>query len=380
MNSTDSLAVKSTSLPDPPNADMAASQDMQRSGLDSNAPLSVTLCTPNERKTWNDFVRSHPFGNFYHLYEWSDANRRGLGLESHYLIARRGHEATGVLPLTFVSSPLFGRILCSMPFVNFGGPCHQDDAAGSALLAAATETARTLHADYIELRCAGQIRTDWPVSHRKISMKLTLNPDPDVIWNAFTSKHRTAIRRSYKNDLSVRSGGRELLPLFYQMMQVSWRALGTPLYHPKYFDEICRVFGDGVRIFICYQGSTPIAAALNGYFKDTVEGMWAGGTDSARTLQANYVLYWEMIKDACERGYVHYHLGRSTADSGAEDFKKKWNATSSQLHWYYHLPSGGALPGLNVDNPKYKAAIAAWQRLPLWMTRLVGPHLARLIP
>ncbi len=59
------------------------------------------------------------------------------------------------------------------------------------------------------------------------------------------------------------------------------------------------------------------------------------------------------------RGCTRYHLGRSTADSGAEDFKKKWNATASQLYWYFHRPSGGEMPQLNVDNPKYKLAIQA---------------------
>ena len=38
------------------------------------------------------------------------------------------------------------------------------------------------------------------------------------------------------------------------------------------------------------------------------------------------------------------------------------------------------MPQLNVDNPKYKLAIDIWRRLPLWVTRIVGPPLARVIP
>jgi hypothetical protein len=87
-----------------------------------------------------------------------------------------------------------------------------------------------------------------------------------------------------------------------------------------------------------------------------------------------------MIRDACSRGYRSYHLGRSTAESGAEDFKKKWNAQSRQLYWYTWCPDGAAAPGLNVDNPKYRLAISTWKKLPLWATRLVGPIIARGIP
>jgi lipid II:glycine glycyltransferase (peptidoglycan interpeptide bridge formation enzyme) len=108
--------------------------------------------------------------------------------------------------------------------------------------------------------------------------------------------------------------------------------------------------------------------------------MWAGATPEGRQLNANYVLYWEMIKDACERGFDCYHLGRSTAGSGAEQFKKKWNTETRQLYWYHSRPDGQVKPVVNVDNPKFRLAIAAWRRLPLWATRMIGPPLARVIP
>jgi hypothetical protein len=75
-----------------------------------------------------------------------------------------------------------------------------------------------------------------------------------------------------------------------------------------------------------------------------------------------------------------FHLGRSTAGSGSEWFKSRWNAEAQQLYWYFHMPDGGAMPELNVDNPKYKLAIAAWRRLPLWLVRKLGPPIARCIP
>ncbi len=63
-----------------------------------------------------------PQGSFYHLHEWSGINQHALRNPSFNLIARAGGEIRGVLPLTLVASPLFGRVLCSMPFVNYGGP------------------------------------------------------------------------------------------------------------------------------------------------------------------------------------------------------------------------------------------------------------------
>lgn len=342
--------------------------------------ISVGPVAPNDAAEWNAFLSTREDGSFYHLYEWLDINAQALGHESPYLRARTRGQIVGVLPLTFVSSRLFGRILCSAPFVNFGGPCAIGDEVTQKLLDAARAKAAELRADYLELRCARAIETDMPVSLRKISMTIDLQPDPDVLWNKFTSKHRTNIRRSFKNGLEVRSGHMELLPTFYALMEQSWRSLGTPLYRRGYFERILADLPEHTRIFVCYRGDEAIATAFNGYFNGTVEGLWAGGTPEARALQANYVLYWEMIRDACVRGCARYHLGRSTADSGAEDFKKKWNATSSQLYWYFHRPRGGEMPALNVDNPKYRLAIDIWRRLPIQATRMLGPPLARLIP
>ena len=38
------------------------------------------------------------------------------------------------------------------------------------------------------------------------------------------------------------------------------------------------------------------------------------------------------------------------------------------------------MPEVNPKNPKYRAAIAVWQRLPLGLTRLRGPMIVQYIP
>lgn len=354
---------------------------MQTAAALSDAATSVaSVGEATDPLAWNAYVAGHAGGTFYHLHEWSRINRELFGHEGRMLVARSGATVVGCLPLTLVSSRLFGRILCSMPFVNYGGPCADSPAIAAQLVDAARELAGSTKSDYLELRCAVPLATDMPVSTRKISMTLALDADPEKIFNKYTTKHRTNIRRSYKNELTVRSGGAELLPTFYAIMEESWRSLGTPLYSRRYFETILGTFPDYTRIYVCSQRDTPVAVAFNGEFNGTVEGMWAGGTAASRGLQANYVLYWEMIQDACKRGLKRFHLGRSTSDSGAEDFKKKWNAETLQLYWYHHRPDGGPPPALNVDNPKFRLAIAAWRRMPMWMTRVIGPKIARGIP
>lgn len=342
--------------------------------------LTIAACGDADRAGWNAFLATQSNGSFYHLFDWQKVNGSILRHRCLPLLARADARIVGVLPLVLVESRLFGRILCSMPFVNFGGPCAVDDTVAQALVRASLAKADELQVDYLELRCTTPLQIEQQPSLRKISMTINLAPDPDTLWNGFTSKHRKNVKRAYKNDLQVKSGGVELLPEFYALMEESWRNLGTPLYSRSYFEAVLQTFPDSTRIFVCHRQNQPIAVALTGYFNGVVEGLWAGGGLLARQLDANYVLYWEMIRDACLRGCRTFHLGRSTADSGGEEFKRKWNAEAQQLYWYFHRPRGGEMPALNVDNPKYRLAITAWRRLPLPLTRLVGPPLARLIP
>jgi FemAB-related protein (PEP-CTERM system-associated) len=328
---------------------------------------------------WNAFVNLCPQANFYQRYEWAHVNREHLGHRTHFLLAERGDAVAGVLPLVRVRSLLFGDVLASMPFVNFGGAAGVDEATEDALVDAAREYAERFRCHYLQIR-ATRPYDDFQVTTDKVSMTVDLDPDPEALMRAFSTKHRTNIRRAQKNGITVRAGGAELLTDFYTTLSASWQYLGTPLYGLRYFQDIVRRFGDDVRIFVAYHEGVPVATAFNGQFRDTVEGMWAGVHPRFQGLQPNYVLYWEMIRDSCERGLKYFHLGRSTKDSGAARFKEKWTARPQQLYWNYSLVRAKELPGLNPDNPRYERAIRTWRRLPLGVLRLVGPPLARLIP
>ncbi|ACL73447.1 FemAB-related protein, PEP-CTERM system-associated [Thioalkalivibrio sulfidiphilus HL-EbGr7] len=344
------------------------------------APLLVEDIGDDQGAAWDAFLGTQPRGSFYHLHGWRGINQTQFGHRCHYLAARRQGRIEGVLPLVLLSSRLFGRILCTLPFVNFGGIVAANGQAESSLLREAAATADRLDADYLEIRAANPLDTDMAASLHKVSMTIHLDPDPDTLWKAFASKHRTNVRRVYKHDVQVHAGGMDLLDEFYDVLAESWRNLGTPIYRKAYFREILSRFPDKTRIFVCRQGDKPISVAFNGEYNGVVEGMWLGSRPEARQLQASYALYWEMIKDACERGFSRFHLGRSTVDSGGEGFKKKWNAEATQLYWYHYMPKGGPAPQLNVDNPKFRLAIAAWRRMPLKATTLIGPLISRSIP
>lgn len=344
----------------------------------TRAGTVVELCFAAE--PWDSYLDSQPAASFYQRYGWKRINEECLGHKTYYLVARSAGTVVGALPLVYLKSLLFGRILCSLPFVNYGGPSARDAAVEERLMEEACRIVAREQMDYLELRTDRPLAGELPTRRHKVSMVLELDPDPDILWRAYDTKHRTAIRRAYKNNLRALAGGAELLEDYYRVMALSWRALGTPLYRKRYFAAILREFPTQTGIFVLYQGERPVAAAFNGYYKDVVEGMWAGVDWSCRRLQPTTVLYWEMIKHACEHGYLRYHFGRSTVDSGGEFFKSKWNAEPKQLYWQYCLGRKKLLPRLDVGNPRYQALMKIWRRLPQSVVSAIGPPLARLIP
>jgi FemAB-related protein (PEP-CTERM system-associated) len=342
--------------------------------------LRLVACDERWREAWDGYVARSSQASFYHRYAWRDVNARELDHRTFALGAVAGEQLVGLLPIVQVDTLLFGNLGCSMPFLNFGGPCADTPAIEAALLTEAAAIVAREQMAYLELRSSRHLGEQFPVSLNKVSLTVRLAPDPDTLWTGFRTAHRQDIRRAYKDGFTGRLGGGELLGAFYDVLAESWRDLGTPLYRRRYFESIVEAFGDAIRIGLVYKGSDVAAAQMSAYHGDTAEGMWLGTRAKYRRQMAGYILYWELLKDACEHGLRTYHLGRSTSESGAEAFKKKWNATVTQLYWHYILGTRREMPGLNVSNPKYRRAIAVWQKLPLTVTRLIGPSLARGIP
>jgi FemAB-related protein (PEP-CTERM system-associated) len=352
----------------------------QKVDADIKQNLMVRQVEGYNSSAWEQYVAENPDATFYHRIEWKNIIEKSFGHKTYYLMAMDNDKVVGILPLVHIKSLIFGSIFCSMPFLNFGGVCADTQGTESLLLKEAEMILKKNRGDYLELRHLKLTSASLPCKSHKVSMTIELNPDPEIVWNQFDRKHRSNVRRAAKNGLEVKYGKGELLPEFYNVMCRGWKELGTPIYAYSFLENIVEALGDSIEIFLVSYEGKAVAASFIGYNKDTVEGMWLSSLHEYAKLQAGYVLYWEMIRQACEKGYRQFHLGRSTMESGGELFKKKWNATPKPLYWEYILNNSKEIPELNVENPKYQRAIEMWRKLPQNVTNFIGPHLAKNIP
>ncbi len=329
---------------------------------------------------WDEFVSAHPEGKIYHLSGLQKIIRQAFGHETLFLQASQGGEITGVLPLVHMRSRLFGNFMVSVPFFNYGGICAKDEESKTELLNHAVQLARERQVSHIELRHVAPQYSSLKSRSHKVSMQLELPADPEVLWKSFKSKLRSQIRRPQKEGIEVKIGRLELLDDFYTVFSTNMRDLGTPVYAKRLFATVLRAFPHNSWIVAAYKGQLPLAAGFLLGFRDTLEIPWASSLRKYNRLAANMLMYWHALKLAIQEGYQKFDFGRSSPEAGTYKFKAQWGARPVPLHWEYWLSNGGALPDISPQNSKYQMAIRVWQKIPLPITRMIGPAIVRNIP
>jgi FemAB-related protein (PEP-CTERM system-associated) len=358
---------------------------------DSGDPGGRVVVAPareSDRERWDAFVSrqfaagrkspaaSHP-ATGYHEWAWRGVFERSFDHTCIYLAAQRDERIVGILPLVEIKSLLFGRTVTSLPFLNYGGVVAESSAVARALLNAAAETAHGRRCRSIELRHIHRQFDDLPFKQHKVAMLLRLQPG---MWELLDRKVRNQVRKAEKSGLTVESGGAEFLGDFYAVFSRNMRDLGTPVYGRRFFREVLRAFPGRTRLFVVRLNGVPIAASLTFRTGHVMEVPWASSVRDYNALCPNHLLYWNMIETARADGCVIFDFGRSTPGEGTFRFKEQWGASPVPLNWEYCLLRDGGMPDQSPKNPKFRLAIAAWKKCPLWLANAVGPRIVRTIP
>lgn len=329
---------------------------------------------------WDSYASSRSDSSLYHLHGWKDVIERTFGHRTIYLAAREEDRVVGILPLTELKSRLFGRMMVSLPFFNYGGICADNESVRDALFDAAVWATKEAGAEFLEVREERDWKGHLPRKLSKVSMRLPLPASGEILWKELGAKLRNQVQKPRKEGLTSSVGRDDLLNDFYQVFAHNMRDLGTPVYSSAFFRNILQRFPDRSRIVVVYKDRVPLAAGFLVTFRDRVEIPWASSLREYNRLGPNMLLYWTCLEWACTNGFSVFDFGRSTVGESTFRFKEQWGARPHQLYWYYWLRDGGPIPQVNPSNPKYRAAIALWQRMPVGLTRVIGPRIVKYIP
>src|SRR5579864_846305 len=345
-------------------------------------PGTLQVCPYDEARVadWDEFVARQPSATFFHLLGWRRAVEKEFGFEPHYLVARDAGRIVGVLPLFLVSNPIQGRSLISSPFAVYGGICADHEAAASCLREAACQMAREERVQYLELR-ERNAAVD-PAFHTKelyVAFDQELPENPDRLIQGFPRDTRYMIRRAQKEGLRS-TFDLQYLEKFYDIYAYSVRHLGTPVFSLRWIRTLVDEFKDAAELTMVWYGEHAIAGVLSFRFRDWILPYYGGSLPEGRRFAANNFMYFEVMKHARETGLRFFDFGRSKIGTGAYAFKSQWNMREHALPYQFLLVERKDMPNFSPANPRFQAAISLWKRVPLPITKMLGPALLRLFP
>lgn len=312
-----------------------------------------------------------------HMPEWLTVVKQAYGHSSVHLQASSNQGHRGLLSAILIRSRLFGTVLSSMPFLDAGGPLSSSNDLAVHLVEHLLREAARLGADWVELRCRDQLPLPVLPLQSKVNLVLPLAPDADHLWREFDPKVRNQIRKAERGGLSVEIGGRELLNEFYDVFAVNMRDLGSPVHSKGFFEATLNCFQ--AQVAVVRKGAVPVGGLVALRFKKCLIVPWASSLRAYRPSCPNMILYWEVIRRACTEGLKRFEFGRSSRGSGTYQFKRQWGATEEPLFWY-SIPLGpaGRRP-LWGDGRQRTRLVQLWQRLPVRLTRWIGPPIRKYL-
>jgi FemAB-related protein (PEP-CTERM system-associated) len=349
--------------------------------------FSYLAPTQDDTRELDRFVQNHPEGSAYHLSAWCRAVSEAYGYRSQVLVARRGGQLAGMLPLCVISRPFGSARWVSLPFCDLGGPLAIDPALAASLAARARDDLGARQLAGLELRCSGTpdaAADPAALAGRKVRMLLDLPASADELMKSYPPKLRSQVRKAAKNGLAAEVAATPAaVGEFYDVYARNMRRLGSPPHSRAWFDAIQRHYGEENLFFVLIRHEDKvIGAGCVLVCGDRAVIPWASTLAEYNRLAPNMQLYDTILATVCGRGVRRFDFGRSTFGEGTYKFKEQWGAQPCPLAWQEwkagasqpHVETAKAGPG------RLRPLVEqVWQQLPLVLTNSLGPRLRRYI-
>jgi FemAB-related protein (PEP-CTERM system-associated) len=344
--------------------------------------VQVRPLEPRDEQAWDAFVAKHPLSGPFHFLAWKRSLERTFGYRARYLLAEsEPGSIAGVFPVCQVRNPVVRNALISLPFAVYAGALADSQETLTALGDAAAQMARDLGVQYLD------VRNQWPeqrLGFLPIDRYLTFTQplsaaDLDGLLEQIPKKTRNMVRKAFKSEFEFRPAVTDWRP-FEQLLSMTYHRLGTPAFPPKHFGNIVSEFGPRVEVNEVRLEGRLAAANLCFVHLDSCHIYYACTDPAYNNLAVNYFMYAQQILRAKEQGLEIFDFGRTKLGTGTLDFKRHWDTTERPLPYEMLLVKRKTLPDFTPKNSDFSRAIEIWRKIPLPLTRAIGPYLVRLFP
>jgi len=181
-------------------------------------------------------------------------------------------------------------------------------------------------------RCRSHLRLLNFFNETKVVPTLQLPVQLENLSGIFSVNVRRKLRKSFKNGITVKSGGAELLDSFYRVYTANIKkhaSFGLPL---RFFRNLFNNYKNGrLNIVLAYYEKIVVGAAIIQTFNGVAENIAFATLKPFNYLYVSYTLHYSMMQIAVKENCKTYSFGRSTAGSSGHQYKKQWGTTDVPL-------------------------------------------------
>ena len=266
-----------------------------------------------DRSYWNKLVSSQPHARFLQSWEWGEFQeslgrkvlRFASGQEFVQAIKMNlpGGFAYWYIPQTSLSDPLFSEL---QKILGEHG-------------------ALFLRVDPISVfNPQAKIKTI-PSVQPQCTLISDLSLSEEDILAGMHSKTRYNINLAQKKGVKISSGS---VDDFIKLNRATTRRDKFESHPDWYYKKMTEVLASGdcrVKVWLASFEGRAIASALVIYFGDTATYVHGASGDESRNIMAPYLLHWEIIRHAKEKGFKYYDWwGVNPDDERHPAYKKSW--------------------------------------------------------
>jgi peptidoglycan pentaglycine glycine transferase (the first glycine) len=311
--------------------------------------MSNTLHTydqPDGQAAWDELAASASGGHVLQSWAWGEL-KSAFG----WRVLRLATGSAGAQVL-FRSLPLgLGSIayVPKGPMLNYA-----DEHAFRDLLAKIRPLARQQRAICLKIEpdleddpaLANRLRTlGFRPSPQTIQPRRTilvdLDAEADESLARMKSKTRYNIRLAGRKGVTVHAGDESDLPAFYRLMQLTAKRDGFGIHTYDYYETSHRLFvpSDQGRLLLAEYRGDLLAGLVVLAFGDTACYMYGASSDEHRNLMPAYLLQWEAMRWAREKGCRVYDLW-GVPDEDEETLEAQFTTRSEGLWGVYRFKRG----------------------------------------
>ena len=304
----------------------------------------IYIVNPVQDIRWVEFITGSARASVFHSAAWLNALKQTYGFEPIvYTHSPPGVPLKDGVVFCRVNSWLTGRRLVSLPFSDHCEPLTDGIDSLTTLLADARADLSAGKYKFVELRPLSPdfVRLAGEFSESYYLHILDLSPSIEILYkNLHVDSIRRKIQKAEREHLSLELGSCDsLLAEFYKLHVATRQKQQLPPHPLNWFRNVLDSMGNDAAIRVAKKGGEPIAAIFTISAKQKVIYKYGCSEPRFHNLGGMQFLFWELIKDSKQKGFLELDFGRSERDNvGLVTFKDRWGTKRQEITYLRYPP------------------------------------------